>query len=375
MAKDSILKEHYAQISSYFNTLEDPRRTIKGNIHYPLIEILFLTISAAVSGANDWVAVEVFGEAKLDWLRGFYPYKNGTPSHDTLGRFFNKLCPQAFEECFREWIKSLPFDYKDTVVAIDGKTARGSYSDNKKALHIVSAYATENGLCLGQIKTEEKSNEITAIPKLLNLIEVKGAIVTIDAMGCQKDIAEEIIGKKADYLLQVKGNQKNLATQITERFNQNVNTKSWTDTDCGHGRIETRLCQVIDDLDFMTNKADWKEVKSVARIYSERICKKTGERSTYSRYYISSLQADPVKIGKATRSHWAIENNLHWNLDVIFQEDKSLKKKGYSAENYNIIAKAALTLIDQEKSNKKSKNSKRQLAALDDKYRVKILRV
>ncbi|MEA3505191.1 MAG: ISAs1 family transposase [Bacteroidota bacterium] len=362
---------------SSFNEMTDPRRTNKGNHHYSLDEILFLVISAVISGMDGWTSIELFGKTKLDWLRNFFPFKKGIPSHDVLGKLFARLDAKQFSICFTEWVNSIAKITEGEVVAIDGKTIRKSNDDtsSKSALHLVSAYACDNGICLAQEAVREKSNEITAIPKLLDIIAIKGCVVTIDAMGCQRKIAEKIIQKNADYLLMVKDNQKSLKSQIEKIFDEKHKPKRDETLDSGHGRVETRICEVIDNLDSLEVKEKWKGIKSIVRITSERYVKKTGKTSNEIRYYITSLDANAMKINKAVRSHWSIENNLHWVLDVIFNEDTSLKKKGNSPMNFNVITKIALALIDREKSTKMSKNSKRNKAALDDKYRAKVLQV
>ena len=376
MIKNHELQNNNNLFIKHFNNMSDPRRTTKGNYYYPLNEILFLVISAVISGSDGWTSIELFGKTKLAWLRQFFPYENGIPSHDVLGGLFARLKSKEFTECFTNWVNSVADLTNGEVVAIDGKTIRNSKDDaiSKSAIHLVSAYASDNRICLGQEAVHEKSNEITAIPKLLKTLVLKGCIVTIDAMGCQKKIAEEIIGAEADYILMVKDNQKNLRIQIEDSFKTKESCTSNTTNDFGHGRIETRTCNVIDDLSLLENRNDWKNIKSIVRITSVRIDKKTQKESTEQRYYITSLGADALKLNKAIRSHWGVENNLHWNLDVIFKEDASLKKKGDSPMNFNIITKIALALIEREKSTKMSKNSKRLKAALDDKYRTKILK-
>ena len=360
-----------------FSNLSDPRRTNKGNFYYPLDEILFLTISAVISGMDNWTAISNFGKIKLDWLKNYFPFENGIPSHDVLGNVFAAIDSDAFSVCFTDWINTLAKVSVGEVVAIDGKTARKSDDKNsgKRPLHIVSAYATENKVCLGQYCVDEKSNEITAIPQLLELLIIKDTVITIDAMGCQKDIAKQIIDKEADYVLMVKGNQKHLMQQIEATFKGIIVNQSSKKHDMGHGRIEMRLCETTEDLSLIEKKKDWKGIKSLVRISSDRINKSSGKASHEIRYYISSLQSDADRLNDIIRSHWAIENNLHWVLDMVFKEDGSLKKKGNSALNFNIIAKTALALIDKDTSSKKSKIVKRQSAALDDKYRAKLLKI
>lgn len=377
MANPQTSQKTYPAFSSFFSELKDPRRTSKGNHLYPLEEILFLSIAAVVSGADTWTSISLFGRAKLDWLRKFYPFENGIPSHDVLGKVFAALDPEAFSRCFVSWIDSIAKITPGEVVSIDGKTLCGSVdkANGRSALHVVSAFATANGLCLGQVAVGSKSNEITAIPELLELLAIRGCIVTIDAMGCQKSIAKAILDKGADYVLMVKGNQRGLKDQAEKLFSIAPLKTQFRSNDLGHGRIESRKCEVIDQLRFLDDKKEWAGLKTVIRITSERTDKQTGICNTETRFYISSLGPDAELINNAVRSHWAVENNLHWSLDVVFKEDASLKKKDHSALNYNIIAKMALTLIDQEKSTKKSKPSKRLLAALEDEYRAKILKI
>lgn len=361
--------------SHYFSGMEDPRRTNKGHHLYPLEEILFLSISAVISGMDDWTSICMFGQLKLSWLRQYLPYKRGIPSHDVLGKVFAALDPVRFSACFRDWVNSIAELTGGEVVAIDGKTICGS-GDNlsgRSALHVVSAYASGNRLCLGQEAVAEKSNEITAIPALLELLTIKDCIITIDAMGCQKTIAEKIIEKEANYILMVKDNQQELKEQVEKVFIMNPRTEADVELDFGHGRIEKRSCQSIDNLTFLDDKEDWPGLRSIAKVISERTDKRSGKMSTETRYYISSLPAKPKVIGRAVRRHWAVENNLHWTLDVIFKEDNSLRKKGNSPLNYNIIAKIALSILERETESKSSKPQKRKRAALDDEFRSKLL--
>jgi len=368
-------KKNPPTFNAYFQSLKDPRRTNKGNYFYPLQEILFLTISAVISGAEGWTTIQEFGKAKIDWLRKFFPYENGTPSHDVLGKLFANLDRNEFSKCFSNWINSISEITEGEVIAIDGKTIRKSNKthNSKSALHVVSAYASNNRLCIGQEVVAEKSNEITAIPKLLEVLELKGCIVTIDAMGCQKQIVKDIRKKKADYLLMVKGNQPELKEQVEKLFQKRNMSDIDINIDSGHGRIETRTCQVITDLKFLDGKEKWTDLKSIICLSSERCDKASDKTTIQKRYYISSLSGNAAQINHAVRQHWTVENNLHWSLDVIFKEDSSLKKKGNSAINYNIILKLALAMIEKEKSRKRSKPAKRLTAALDDKYREKIL--
>lgn len=369
--------KNFPVFSSFFAELEDPRRTSQGNHLYPLDEILFLSIAAVISGADTWTSISLFGKAKLDWLRKFFPFKNGSPSHDVLGKVFAALDSGQFSKCFVSWVDSLTQLTAGEIIAIDGKTLCGSddKARGKSALHVVSAFASANSLCLGQVVVDSKSNEITAIPQLLDLLTLKGCIVTVDAMGCQKSIAQAIQNKEADYVLTVKDNQKELKSQVNKLFSIAPIKGEFSSWDAGHGRFEQRKCEVINQLDFLDDRLQWPGLKTVVRLSSERTIKQTGKLTSEIRYYITSLPADPQVISQAIRSHWAVENKLHWSLDVIFKEDASLKKTEHSALNFNIITKMALSLLEQEKSTKKSKPSKRLLAALDDEYRSKVLKI
>lgn len=362
---------------NYFSTLTDPRRSNKGNYTYSLNEILFLTIAGVISGMDNWIAINNFGKIKLDWLRLYFPFESGIPSHDVLGDVFAKINPDEFSECFTHWINTLCEITKGEVVAIDGKTIRKSNdkSNGKRAFHVVSAYATTNNICLGQQCVDEKSNEITAIPKLLDLLVVKDSIITIDAMGCQKDIAGKIIKNEADYVLMVKDNQKLLKQDVISSFERKIKVSVDRKHDLGHGRTEIRTCEVSEDLSLIKKKDEWKGIKSIVKISAQRTDKQSGKCSKEIRYYISSLPSNASHLNQVVRRHWRIENNLHWVLDVVFKEDQSLKKKGYSALNFNIINKVALSLIDKDTSSKKSKIVKRQSAAMDDKYRANLLRI
>jgi predicted transposase YbfD/YdcC len=372
--KGPELSQNY--FKTHFSPLPEPRRTKKGNFIYPLEEILFLTISATISGCRSWESIAEFGKLKIDWLGKFYSYKNGTPSHDAIGDLFSLLDSKKFGQCFMAWVKCVADIAESEVVAFDGKTIKGLASTSKQyPLHIVTAFCTKNKISLGQMSVEDKSNEIIAIPKLLDLLTLQGCIVTTDAMGCQKKIAEKIREKGADYILQVKENQAELKEQVEKLFKRSSTKETAIFNDFGHGRIENRTCEVISDLTFLDTKEEWKDLKSIVRITSERTIKKTGYTSKEFRYYITSLPSNASKINTSIRSHWGIENNLHWNLDVIFNEDGQLKRKGNSAENFNIISKVALGLIENEKTTKKSKPMKILNALLNDEYREKIMKL
>ena len=361
--------------------MEDPRSNLRNQVRYQLDEILFLVISAVVSGANDWDEIALFGQAKVDWLRKFFAYEAGTPCDTTLSRLFAKIDPISFNQYFSEWINTLHQVTDGKLVAFDGKTMRGSYtdSDKKSALHIVSAFACDQQLCLGQLTVDQKSNEITAIPEMLDLLTLEGCIVTIDAMGCQKAIARKIRKADADYILQVKNNQKTTLEQVEKVFGLTQVNDLHTTHSLGHGRIEQRTCEVIEDLTHLDDCEEWKDLTTLIRIRSVRTHKQTGQEEKSTRYYITSRSDSAENFNRYIRSHWAIENKLHWALDVTFNEDKSRKRVGNSAANFNIISKMAMTMInktDARKSPSKilSKKNKRNKAAYSDKFREQILK-
>ena len=361
--------------SEIFAQLPDPRRTTKGNFLYPLEEILFLTISAVISDAKSWEQIRVFAEDQIEWLRKFYSYENGTPSADVLERLFARLDTDAFNACFIEWVNEKTGVLTTETIALDGKTARGS--SNKRSgiapLHMVSAFAASNRITLGQLAVDEKSNEITAIPKLLDLIAIKGCVVTADAMGCQKEIAAKVCVKKADYVLQVKGNQKTLLEEIENVFSLTKIASCDDQQDFGHGRIESRVCSVITDLTFLDEKANWPGLKSIIRLERETTQKQNLKQTSQSSYFISSAKFSATRFNQVIREHWAIENNLHWSLDVLFKEDQSLKKNGNSAKNFNIITKMALCLIEKEPTPKMSRVGKMKKCAYNEIFREKII--
>lgn len=367
--------ELYTYLDVVILDLKDPRRVSKGNFIYPLNEIFFLVISAVISGTEDWTGIAMFGETKLNWLRRFLPYENGTASHDVLGKLFARIDVENFQEVFIKWINFISKFTDGEIIAIDGKTMRGSGDSNisNSAIHVVSAFAAKQNLCFGQTVVSKKSNEIVAIPKLLDMLAIQGAVVTIDAMGCQKEIAKKIIKTGADYVLMVKDNQKDLNEQVEKIFELYIDKNSDETIDSGHGRVETRKCEMIDDLRFLDDSEQWYKLKSVIKISSIRYVKKTKKQSQEIRYYITSLPKNSKKLNHIIRSHWSVENTLHWRLDVVFNEDKLSKRKDNSAPNFNIISKLAMTLIDKEKSKKISLRKKRLLAAWNDDFREKIL--
>ena len=359
-----------------FGQMKDPRRTTKGNLKHQLVDIIFLVISAVVSGCNDWETIEVFGESQIDWLRKYYPYKNGIPSHDTLNRVFSSLDPSEFGSRFMKWTQQICNLSDQEIVAIDGKTARRSYDRQKEkaAIHIVSAYAEQNRICLGQVQTCQKSNEITAIPELLELLFLEKTTVTIDAMGCQKDIVKKIREKRADYVIAVKNNQKSLYEQLEKLFTITEARSTDQDLNNDHGRVESRTCSVIDDFTFFDLYEEWRDIKSVVKVDTERFIKSTLKTTKETRFYISSHKAEAKRLNKIIRGHWSVENRLHWMLDVLFQEDSSRRRNKNSTANFNIISKVALTMIERAPL-KKSKRQRRFKPAFDPRFRELVLKI
>lgn len=357
----------------HFSHIEDPRLDRKKR--HSLIDIIAITVCAVIAGADAWTDVEDFGKTKEDWLRTFLKLPNGIPSHDTFGRFFSLLDPEVFQQCFIDWVRSL-HETVEGVVAIDGKTARGSHDSGKgkKAVHIVSAWATQNGVALGQVKVDDKSNEITAIPELLKLLHLKGCLVTIDAMGCQRDIAQRIGDAGADYLLAVKGNQETLAEDIEQEFKA-AQAGHFTHVDClyhetldkGHGRIEKRQYWYTHDVQGLGTLERWPKLAGMVWCRATRTQK--GETSVEDRYFITSNTGHDVdKIAAAIRAHWGIENSLHWVLDITFYEDQCRVRLGYAAENFSTVRKLALNALKANTSKKASIRRKRKIAGWDNNY-------
>jgi predicted transposase YbfD/YdcC len=356
----------------YFAELRDPR--IERNREHLMEEILLIAIAAVLSGAESWNDIADYGEDKREWLQTFLTLPSGIPSHDTFNRVFAALDPEEMERGFAAWVSSIAKLTAGEVVAIDGKTLCGTREVGKKALvHMVSAWASANNLVLGQRKVEEKSNEITAIPKLLNALELAGTVVTIDAMGCQREIASLIIEKKADYVLAVKDNQGLLAEQLRDSFLLlNADAVS-EEIDCGHGRVEQRRCSVIADLSMVEKAAEWASLRGLVRIESERYHKATGKTEREIRYYITSLRPDAARLNSVIRQHWGIENKVHWVLDVGFGEDLDRKRAGDSAQNFSLLNRIALNLLKQDTTFKRGIKAKRLKAAWNHPYLLKLL--
>jgi predicted transposase YbfD/YdcC len=352
---------------SFFDALTDPR--VERTKLHCLKDIIGLSICAVLSGCNEWSEIELYGEHKEQWLKQFLVLENGIPSHDTINRLFATLNPKELQSCFIDWVQSIAGISNGKIISIDGKRLCNAGVDGKKAIiHMVSAWSNENNMVLGQVKTEEKSNEITAIPTLLDLLVLEGAIVTIDAMGCQTAIAEKIVNQQADYVLSVKENQGHLLDDIQEAFEQTPKSDSHTSTEKSHGRIEKRTCKVITDMDWISKKDRWKGLQSIICIESQRTNVQTGETQSQKRFYISSLTATPEKFGQIIRQHWGIENKLHWCLDVAFNEDLSTKQAGNAAENFSYITKIAINLIKNDKTKKASVKNKRMMCIMNDKF-------
>jgi predicted transposase YbfD/YdcC len=366
-------------ISRHFAGLTDPR--VERSQEHRLIDIVTITLCAVLCGADDWVAIETFGRAKQAWLRTFLALPGGIPSHDTFGRVFARLDPTEFRACFLSWVQAVTGPARaDGVVAIDGKTVRRSHDRGrgKGALHLVSAWASAQGLVVGQVATDQKSNEITAIPALLRLLALEGCTVTIDAMGCQTAIAAQVVAQRADYVLALKDNQPTLHEKTRLAFadaraaaGTTRAATGWDTTttlDAGHGRIERRRCWALGDpeyLAYLDPTGAWAGLRSVALIESER---RIGDAvSTERRYYLSSLPPDAAALGRAIRDHWGIENRLHWVLDIAFREADSRFRTGHGPENFAIVRHFALNLLRQEPS-RGSVAKKRFRAALDDQY-------
>jgi predicted transposase YbfD/YdcC len=356
-----------------FASLPDPR--IKRNKKHLLSDILILTILGVICGAESWDSIELFGNTKIDFLKTILKLPNGIPSHDTINRVFSMLKPDKFEELFVKWTNTLKNkDIKADIIAIDGKTVRGSKDtyNEKSPIHLVSAWANKNQMVLGQFKTDCKSNEITAIPKLLEMLDIEGCIITIDAMGTQTAIAKDIIDKKADYVLALKGNQKELREEVESIFVVQQPESNHCVTEKGHGRIETRKCEVIRTLDFLEGRERWANLSSIIRITSERTIREKTVAET--RYYISSLNIDAEPMNSHIRMHWGVENSLHWTLDMIFGEDQQRKREGAAAQNFALIQKIALNLLKKDTS-KGSLKSKRLRAGWDNKFLFEVLKI
>ena len=358
--------------TKHLDCIQDPRHH---NTRHRFYDILLIALCAIISGAGSWTQVAEFGNSKNTWFKEFLELPNGIPSHDTFGRLFARIDPKGFQTFFSRWVQDISESLNGKTVAIDGKTLRGSHDriNGKSPAHMISAWASDFRLVLGQIKTDDKSNEITAIPELIKTLALEGAIITIDAIGCQKKITRTIIDEKADYVLQVKDNQQRLHEDIALFFqdSEKGSFDSCETIDGDHGRIETRQYVTTSDIDWLAGKHLWAGIKTIAMVVRQRevnkkVCVETS-------YFISSLENHPPTIAKSIREHWGIENSLHWCLDVAFREDECRVRKDHAPENLGIIRHMAINLLKRETSLKGGIQTKRLKAAWDHDYLIKVL--
>ena len=365
--------KHFAHIS-------DPR--IERCKKHNLLDILLLAISAVMSGSEGWEDIEQFGHIKLDWLRKYRPFEAGIPRHDTIARVICRLKPAEIEKAFQGWISSLIEETGCGVIAIDGKTARRSFSTKERnnALHTVSAWSCQHQLVLGQVAVDNKTNEITAIPELLTMLEIENSIITLDAMGCQREIALQIVKQKADYILALKGNHSGLQAELAAWWHKSVREglsdevySTHTEINSGHGRIETRTCQqLLIQKNWLAKQYRWSGLKSVIQVTSTIHEKSTNTDSVETRWYVSSLDLNAEQALNCVRSHWQVES-MHWVLDMTFREDESRIRKGHGALVFNVMRKIAMALFKQDETKTASIKAKRKMAALDDDYRSTLL--
>ena len=365
-------------IFELLSEIEDPRRN-NANKQHEFVDILVIALCGMLSAADDWVSIAEYGEAKKDWFAQFLSLPNGIPSHDTFNRVFSKLDPEKFMDCFLKWVTSIRSVMSKEVIAVDGKTLRRSHDgDHKAAIHMVSAWATESNLVLGQVKTAEKSNEITAIPELLEALDLNNSLVTIDAMGCQKNIAEAIVDREGDYLLAVKDNQPKLKEAIAASLSHRkpemyVNTliDFHEEAEKNRNRKEIRRCWTTTSLSRLDMVEDWKGLSQIGLVESERTL--NGEASIERRYYICSATLSAQELLQSSRNHWGIENKLHWVLDMAFREDECRVRKGYGAENLARLRHIAFNLLKQDKTAKIGIKNKRLKSGWDMDYLLHLL--
>jgi predicted transposase YbfD/YdcC len=367
-----------ASIQEYFSEISDPR-VERTKLHL-LMDILVIAICAVICGADTWVELEAYGRAKEQWLRQFLTLANGIPSHDTFARVIARLKPEELQQCFLRWVQAVSEVTHGEVVAIDGKTLRRSFdrATGKSAIHMVSAWASANRLVLGQQRVDEKSNEITAIPALLRLLDLKGCIVTIDAMGCQKAIARTIVEQAADYVLTLKANQGGLYEEVQRFFGwaqqhqfAGVPHEYYHTLGGTHGRVEERRYRLISDLSGFKETQGWQGLQSLGMVERQRTV--AGKTTVEVHYYLTSLTGSGRQFGEAVRTHWSVENGLHWVLDVVFQEDQSRLRRDHAAENFAVLRHLALSLLRQESTCSNGIKVKRLKAAWDDQYLTRVL--
>jgi predicted transposase YbfD/YdcC len=373
--------EQGASLIEHFADLPDPRS--ERNQDHPFMSILIIALCGTICGADNWVEIEAYGNAKRAWLETIIPLPNGIPSHDTFGRVFRLIDPEAFQARFLQWVQAVSQATGGELVAVDGKQLRGSKDipGGKEGIYMVSAWASQNRLVLGQRKVDDQSNEITAIPELLDLLALSGCIVTIDAIGCQTEIAQKIIAREADYVLAVKRNQGTLYEDIAElfagfaecRFHE-VEYDYHETVNKDHGRLEIRRCWVVthpDYLAYLRRHQAWPQLHSLVRIVSER--RLQGEVTVKTRYFISSLKANAQRLLQLCRDHWHIENNLHWVLDIAFNEDRNRVHKDNAPQNLAVLHHIALNLLKQERTAGIGMKAKRLKAGWDNDYLLKVL--
>lgn len=371
--------KHRITIAEHFSNINDPR--IERRKLHKLIDIITISICTVICGADTWEDIELFGSSKHEWFKQFLELPNGIPSHDTFARVFARINPEQFQKSFISWIQSISKLTSQEIVPIDGKTLRGSYdtSDDKAAIHMVSAWAAANCLVLGLVLVDEKSNEITAIPKLLKVLCLQGCIVTIDAIGCQKEIGKQIVEQDGYYVISLKKNQNSLYERVENLFKsaidnrfQGIEYSEIRRDESGHGRHEIRQCVMLSNIQYLIDpEGKWSKVTSVGMINSWRT---EHEKTTLStRYFISSLPNNAELLAQSVRTHWHIENKLHWVLDVQFNEDSSRIRKDNSPQNLAIIRHIALNLLNQDKTVKAGVKRKRNKAGWDNEYLAKIL--
>jgi len=362
-----------------FDDLDDPR-VERAKLHR-LTDLLAITLLAVICGADEWTEIELFDQSKLDWLRTFLKLPHGIPSHDTFGRVFSRLDPNQSEQCFQKWMQGLTRHSGGELIALDGKTLRRSFdhAGHKAAIHMVSAWSKTNHVVLGQLATDAKSNEITAIPKLLKMLDISDSVVTIDAMGCQKAIAQQIMEQRGHYVLQVKGNQETLHGLVKDTFDEltgrgipGVAYSFHEEVEGGHGRVETRRIWTTEWIDWYPQRRDWAGLRTFVCVEGERTI--NDQSSTDRRYYISDLSGVSAQtMLEYVRGHWGIENRLHWSLDVTFREDTLRNRVGHSAENFSRIRRLALNLLRRDKTCKNGLKGKRLKACLKQDYLLRII--
>ncbi len=366
-------------IADHFGEMEDPR--VEWSIQHKLIDIITIAICAVICGADTWVDMETYGLAKKDWLGQFLELANGIPSHDTFARVFTRLDPEQFQQSFLSWAKSISNVTQGEVIAIDGKTLRHSYdrSQEKSAIQMVSAWATNNRLVLGQVKVDKKSNEIKAIPELIKVLSLRGCIVTIDAIGCQKEIVKLIAGQQADYVITLKKNQGSLYKRVEALFSEALRNKYQgfihsieRRSEESHSREETRYCVMLSNVQKQIDpEGEWQNLQSIGRLDLMRTV--NGKTKIETRYFISSLPNNAKLLADSVRQHWGIENSLHWVLDVAFREDDSRIRKDNAPQNFAVLRHIANSLLQQNKSVKTGIKNKRLKAGWDNEYLAKVL--